>query len=153
MTSDVFLHSSRIIGQHPEKCLGKPGTDPAGPEIEFDLEIQGGRPKALNACLVEIASDAPQDESGEAQDAQEAKDTYGSYNGHEVDQNSWWYERDGVQKDSYGGEGEVQDSWYHDEKSEGMDPQEILEKLPKNAPAGVRQYFVCLARAKSTSNY
>jgi len=47
---DIFLQRNNIIGEPPGKVTS------LGPAVEFDLEVRGGRPRAVNARVEQLAT-------------------------------------------------------------------------------------------------
>jgi len=47
---DLFVHANAIVGPLPVK-YGRSSV-PAGPEMQFDIDMKADRPRAINACLI-----------------------------------------------------------------------------------------------------
>lgn len=51
---DIFVHANAFVGQHPDKCIGTPDTDPMGQEVEFTLDFRNAdRPRATDAVVLD----------------------------------------------------------------------------------------------------
>lgn len=116
---DVFLNANAIVGEHPPKCIGYPNNPAMGPEMRFDLELRGGKPRAINASLVGEAST----ETTQTPQKSEASESV---------------------TESMAMSRTEEDHFEYEE----MRPQDILKMLPHDAPDCVWKYLQALAQTQ-----
>lgn len=119
-TGDVYFHSNSVIGNLPEKCIGRPGEPPTGQMMEFELQWRNGRPRAVKA-QVTACPDSP---------AQPGATATGD------DSTECSAEPSAVQPDEPAPE----------PKDRKPQVAELLSMLPGDAPDAVRQYLASLAQ-------
>jgi cold shock CspA family protein len=139
---DVFLNANCIIGDAPPKCVGYPGHEPSGPQVTFDLETRGGRPRAVNARLV--SSDVGSEVGSISQQNVAVQHFYiGGDGDNQVNNSAHDSNMTAKTIGHKSGPVEPVDNWH---------ANDVLKMLPADAPAGVRAYLEALAQAQGGAN-